>query len=137
MLEGLSITKGRIWEKKMYGYILYSPKTFPKSLSRATLVALLTVNGLRGRWQDKARAIENSYEQRVIEIQERPVYFEEERFTTELLLLEFPQLPPWIKVEKKAGLFRYTSCGISINLIYFITWYYFNNKCKHFATRLT
>lgn len=35
-------------------------KTFPKSLSRATLVAVLTVNGLRGRWQDNARAIENS-----------------------------------------------------------------------------
>lgn len=52
-------------KKKTYRYILYSPKTFPKSLSRATLVAVLTVNGLRGRWQDNARAIENSYQARV------------------------------------------------------------------------
>lgn len=52
-------------KKKVDGYILYLPKTFPKSLSRATLVAVLTVNGLRGRWQDNARAIENSWQARV------------------------------------------------------------------------
>ncbi|KAG7190648.1 hypothetical protein KM043_006730 [Ampulex compressa] len=40
-------------EAKKDGCVLYSPKPFPDSLSRATLVALLTVNGLLGRWQDK------------------------------------------------------------------------------------